>query len=137
MKKVTLILLALATLLILPAEAEPRLLEVSELHTLAVGYAGEESDIHKSFRTVLELGDEAKPIFRRALKTGTPAAKLYGAIGLYRLDPKEGREALQVLSRSKEKVSVMQGCLVFEETVGEVAEQLLSAKPDSYSLSSF
>ena len=85
MPKIKMIILALVFATILPVSAQ-EFSDVPALHTFAVGYAGAESKVYQSFRAVLDKGEAARPIFRRCLKTGSPAAKLYSAIGLYKLD---------------------------------------------------
>lgn len=136
MPKLKLIVIALLFATILPVSAQ-EFADVPALHTFAVGYAGTESKVYKSFRAVLDKGEEAKPIFRQCLKTGSPAAKLYSAIGLYKLDPQEGTTALKSLASSDEKVPVMQGCIVSTYTVGEVASDLLSPNPQLLSFRAF
>ena len=125
------------SLLGLPALAEMEFSTVPALHASAVGYAGTESEIHKSFRALLEKGDGAKPIFQECLKSGTPAAKLYSAIGLHRLNAEEGKKALLSLMESQEPVTVMQGCILSNETVGGVARDFLSGNHRGYSMASF
>ena len=129
--------LMILALLGLPAMAHTEFATVPALHASHVGYAGTESEIHKSFRAVLEKGDAAKPISQECLKSGTPAAKLYSAIGLYRLDVEEGKKALMSLVENQEPVPVMQGCIVSNETVGGVARDFLSGNNRGYTMASF
>ena len=136
MPNLRLIIIALLFATILPVSAQ-EFADVPALHTFAVGYGGTESKVYKSFRAVLDKGEKAKPIFRQCLKTGSPAAKLYSAIGLYKLDPKEGTTALKSLASSDEQVPVMQGCIVSTYTVGEVASDLLSPDPQLLSFRAF
>lgn len=128
MRPIHKLLIALLFLMTLPTGAEPKFEDVPALHTSAVGYAGTESEVYKSFRAVLNKGEKARPIFQRCLKSGTPAAKLYSAIGLYKLDPEEGKAALKSLADSEEKVPYMRGCIVSTQTVGELATNMLSGK---------
>lgn len=121
-----LIVILLATLG-LAAQAEPtlKLAEVTRFDSSVIGYAASASPNYEAFRQALRQGEAAAPLFAELLKTGTPAAKLYSAIGLYHLDQKRGVQALQSLSDSSEPVSSLMGCLMNQSTVGETAKELL------------
>ena len=84
-----------------------------------------QSQNYQAFRAEVERGEAAAPLFEELLKTGTPAAKLYSALGLYHLDRERGVKALQSLSGDTTKVSEMNGCMVDETTVGATAKMLL------------
>lgn len=120
-------ILALLALMSLSAHAEStlKLSEVVRFDGRAVGYAATESQNYQAFRAEVERGEAAAPLFEELLKTGTPAAKLYSALGLYHLDRERGVKALQSLSGDTTKVSEMNGCMVDETTVGATAKMLL------------
>lgn len=99
---------------------------VSRLDSKATGFAGTESANYKAFSEVLHEGEAAEPKLQKILKEGPSAAKLYAAMGLYKIDPKAGRSALEMLALDKSPVEVMSGCLVWTATVSEVAKELLS-----------
>ena len=124
-------LIFFAFLFLLGTSSAQELLHSSELHGPAVGYAGQKSDTYKVFATALKQGQRSKPLFQKCLKGGTPAAKLYGALGLYSLDPREGREALAQLRGDSNEVSMLKGCILERSTVGELAEKLLSKEKNS------
>ena len=112
------------------------LLSVKELHTFATGYAGSKSATYQIFEQELNKAEAARPVFEKCLKSGTPAAKLYGAMGLYSLDAAEGKEALKRLAKSEGKVKVLSGCILSEYKVSEVADELLNSE-DGLSVHSF
>ena len=73
----------------------------------------------------------------KKLAKGSPAARLYGALGLYQIDKKSGRKALKALVADQSEVTVMQGCVIQQSTISDVAEQLLDGNRKSFSLSAF
>lgn len=117
--------LLLGVCMILPSLAL-ELEDVSQLDVRATGYAGTESANYKAFKDVLSQSEAAEPKLQKILKGGSSAAKLYAALGLYRLDPKAGRSALEMLALDKSPVAVSSGCLVWTSTVSQVAKDLLT-----------
>ena len=107
------------------------LLTSPEFHSRATGFAAQESAIYKVFAQAVAQGEQSRTLFQKCLKQGTPAAKLYGAIGLYHLDPKHGREALESLQSDQARVALFDGCLKVEQKVGTIAAGLLSDDKNS------
>ena len=113
------------------------LLSSPEFHARATGFAGQQSDTYKVFADALAKGTQSRLLFRKCLQEGTPAAKLYGAIGLYQLDPEAGRRALLNLRANKSQVVFFHGCIKCHEQVGALASELLSKDGKTLSLRSF
>lgn len=107
-------------------EPEPDFASLEALHSRATGFGLQRSETYQCFRDVLELEDEAVSIFREVLNSGTPAARLYSAIGLCKLEPHEGKEALQALTLSTSQVLYWHGCFETMGPVCELAQKLLS-----------
>ena len=113
------------------------LLTTTELHVRSTGYGGAESATYKVFAATLAKGESSRAVFEECLKDGPAAAKLYGAIGLYHLDPEAGRQALLNLRTDQSKVKLLQGCIMSEQRVGDLAAQLLSEDNNTLSFRSF
>jgi hypothetical protein len=124
----TILAIALAGAALFPsmsgAAAEPKsLAEVEEFAFGGVGVAGTESHGERFFRGVMGESD-GLVTFRKILGTGTPAAKLYALCGIRLLSQKDFDAAAAPLLKSSEIVTVMRGCLVSKERVGELARQI-------------
>ena len=111
--------------------------QIPALHARATGIAGEESSNYKVFAKTLEQGARSKPLYLQALKSGTPAAKIYAALGLWTLDREQGKLALEQLVDDKEPLVLLSGCCSETITVGQVAKDLLSNKQTYVSFDSF
>jgi hypothetical protein len=106
------------------ATAEPKsLAEVEEFAFGGVGVAGIESQGESFFRGVMEEPD-AVATFKKVLGNGKPAAKLYALCGIRLLSQKDFDAAAAPLLKSNETVTVMRGCMVSKERVGELARQI-------------
>ena len=92
-----------------------------------VGFAGTISQGEKLYNAILEL-PTAVDDFVRINEKGTPEAKMYALHALARLSPVQYRE-LKKSAKRDQKVITMQGCLIGEQTVGDILdgidEQLL------------
>ena len=62
--------------------------------------------------------------FRRLLQENGAAQQLYGLLGLQVLNAPEFKTALPQLLNSNAKVRVLSGCIVGEQEVGEVVQQI-------------
>lgn len=124
MKKLMILLFALMSFAAF-GESQVKLAEVSRFDGRAIGYAGTASPNYEAFRAELARGEAAAPLFEELLKSGPPAAKLYAALGLYRLDQSRGVQALESLRNDTTPVSGMSGCLMEQSTVGKMAAELL------------
>lgn len=114
------------------AQTHP-LAQVARFDNAHIGYAASQSPNYAAFTSVLKT-EQAETVFTEVLDNGTPAGRLYAAVGLYHLDEQKGRAALSQLSRDQSGLETMNGCMVFETTLGEVAAELLS---DSAALQSY
>jgi hypothetical protein len=85
------------------------LAEVNRVDSSAIGYAGSASPNYEAFKAELARGEAARPLFEKLIKEGTPAAKIYSAMGLYGLDQRQGRQALVALQNDKSKLELMTG----------------------------
>ncbi len=122
MKKSFVMVLMLVTM----AWAAPSLGQVGRFDNRAIGYAGGESPNYEAFRTELAKGASARPEFERLVKEGSPAARIYSAIGLYSLDKAAGTKALEGLKADSSPLKTMNGCLMNDTTVGKTAQGLLA-----------
>lgn len=122
----------LVAMLVGPVLAEQRgLARVSGFDTVATGFAGTKSDNYKTFEAELARGAKAAPVFEKALKEGTPAARLYAAVGLFKLDEGRGKAALESLRSDGARVWSTEGCDREETTVGAMATRLLKNAPQA------
>ncbi len=124
MKRLLIFLLTAMTLTV-HAETQLKLAEVERFDASAIGYAAAASPNYKAFRAELNRGKAAVPLFEELLERGTPAAKLYSALGLYHFDKTRGVRALEGLKGDSAPVSGMSGCMMEQATVGEMAAELL------------
>lgn len=100
--------------------------QVQRFDNRAIGFAGGESPNYEAFRAELAKGAAARPQFERLIKEGSPAARIYSAIGLYSLDKAAGTKALQNLKADTAPLKTMNGCLMNDTTVGKTASELLA-----------
>lgn len=123
MRKLMILMLVLS----LGALAEPtlNLAKVTSFDSRATGYGGTESSNYKAFRSELERGAQAAPLFAELLANGSPEARLYSALGLYHLDKSRGVAALENLRTDSSPLRTLSGCLGFQSTVGATARGLL------------
>lgn len=124
MKKIASLIISFLFVLTLAAQAE-ELSQVRSFHSATTGRGAGTSPIFMKFEEQRLRGVEARPVFLRCLQKGTPAARLYGAWGLYELNKEEGLAALRTLLEDEESVPFMKGCLLGDSTVGAEAESLL------------
>jgi hypothetical protein len=114
----------------LAALAEPAqqisLAEVGRFDSSLIGFGATPSPNFEAFQMARARGAEAAPLFEKLLKQGSPAARLYSAIGLYGLDRARGVAALESLRSDQARVETMEGCMMHETTVGGVAVELLA-----------
>ena len=126
MKKIASLIISFLVVLTLAAQAE-ELAQVRSFHSAATGRGQGMSPTYRIFEEQRLRGVEARPVFLRCLQRGTPAARLYGAWGLYELNKEEGLAALRTLLEDEESVPFMKGCLLGDSTVGAEAQSLLKS----------
>lgn len=124
MRNIILVLFLLAT----GVQAAPslELAQVTRFDGSHVGYAGSASPNYEAFRAVFNQGQQARAIFEKTLQDGTPAAKVYSAIGLYHIDPEAGIKALSALQGDSSDLESLNGCLALRTTVSELATEFLA-----------
>lgn len=96
-----------------------------QLSSADVGEAATPLREYQAFLAVAPIAGSQRSEIDKLLIEGSPAGKLYGASLLYAIDHKAGLTALQQLADSKEKVTYRSGCEVMNETVGNIAQNLL------------
>jgi hypothetical protein len=98
-----------------------------------VGYAGVTSEGEKDFRQILTLPPEqATDAFEKLYAEGNSQAKSYALAGLRKLDRARFEELRASLESSTARVQTMRGCIISDEPLREVAEDLAAGKYDSW-----
>jgi hypothetical protein len=92
-----------------------------------VGYAGTISPAELAFRDVL-AGPDALARCQSLVKEATAEGRLYGLLGLKRLDAKAYEAAAPAFQKNDAKVSSASGCIVFKTTVAEIAKNIAAGK---------
>lgn len=105
--------------------AQSELATTTRFEAPAIGVAATKGAGYLAFQTELQRGAEAQPLFQDLLQHGTPAARLYAALGLYSLDRERGLQALQNLTSDASEVTSYNGCEAEVTTVGAVAKSFL------------
>jgi len=77
------------------------------------------------FHNLVQRGHRAIPALQDLLMHGSPAARLYGAIGLHFLDPVQGRLALEGLCHDSGQLRIQAGGRIGQHTVSEMAYRFL------------
>lgn len=85
-----------------------------------IGFAGTISQGETLYNTILKL-PTAIDEFVKISEKGTPEAKMYALHALAHLSPDHYRE-LNKSAKRDQKVITMQGCLIGEQTVGDVLD---------------
>ena len=124
MKHISILSLCFFFILTLGAQAQ-ELLKVQAFHSIATGRGGIKTPTYLKFEEQLNRGRKARGVFRKCLKKGTPAAKLYGALGLYHLNKPEGEQALTSLLGNQDPLPILRGCIISETTVGALSKDFL------------
>lgn len=102
-----------------------RLRSADECHACLIKMGGERSATFAAFERLARRGRRAVPGLQELLMHGSPAGRLYGAIGLCYVDPAQGRIALEGLCQDDAPVVTMAGCRKTRHRVCEAAEMLL------------
>jgi len=99
----------------------------------AVGFAATTSEGEIDFKIVMSLPKEkAIAAFEKLYGTGNPQAKSYALAGLRKLDRTRFRELRTSLRSSDLKVQTESGCVISEQSLREVANDLDSGKYDKW-----
>jgi hypothetical protein len=111
----------------LAQEALQKLLTAKEFSVGGVGESGARSSTELSFRALLKRTD-ALAQCQKLLADASPAGKLYGLLGLKILDANSFRAALPGVNQSKTQVTTIVGCITFNTTVEEIADEIKRGK---------
>ncbi|MGD0547073.1 MAG: hypothetical protein ABR991_04520 [Terracidiphilus sp.] len=110
-----------------------RLLKVDVFAFGGIGIAGQTSKGEIDFRVILS---QPAPVALQALeklyKTGNPQGKAYALFGIRKLNPSRFKEILVSASKSAEKVAVMSGCIVMNESLSDIAKRIDNGKFDLF-----
>ncbi|HEX2919425.1 MAG TPA: hypothetical protein VHN81_12970 [Edaphobacter sp.] len=90
-----------------------------------VGFASRISDGERDFRVVMEKPrDEALQTMETVFANGTVEAKSYALAGIHALSPERFNALYPSVAHSPKKVHRMQGCILYEDTLKEIARQI-------------
>jgi hypothetical protein len=113
------------------SDAVKRLSKVRMFAFGGVGFAGVTSQGEKDFRVIFaEPPATSLARFENLYADGTPEAKSYALAGIRKLDGSHFKELLQTLQSSQEKVMTMQGCIIEDRTMAQVAKSIDSGQYD-------
>jgi hypothetical protein len=96
-----------------------------------IGVAGTMSDGERQLRAVLHESDASHQL-QAALEQATPAGQLYILVGLRRCDSAAYRKIFPTLSRSKEEVEVIRGCMISREPFEKLLAEVNDGRFDLY-----
>jgi hypothetical protein len=96
-----------------------------------VGYAAKDPEELLRFRAIMALKpDQAKQELEKLNSSGNPQAMSYALVGMRRLDPKRYAELLASARASNVMVRTMWGCIISDEKLRAIADELDSGKYD-------
>jgi hypothetical protein len=96
-----------------------------------IGYAGTTSQGEADFKVIMSQPPAiALKTFELLYATGNTQAKGYALAGILKLDRRRFNELHAALHSSGEKLATEKGCLISEQLVREVADDLESGKYD-------
>jgi hypothetical protein len=109
-------------------------LEVAKVFALGgVGFAGTTSQEELAFKSILVLpSDTAKQRFERLYSSGNPQAMSYALAGMRKLDRKRYAELIVSARTSDVTVHTMSGCIMTNEKLRKIADELDSGKYDTW-----
>lgn len=98
-----------------------------------VGYAGHTSEEELLFKAIFSLDPErTKQELERLNSSGSPQAMTYALVGMRKLDPTRYSEMLSAARTSNVTVTTMWGCVMEDEKLRNVANDLDSGKYDEW-----
>jgi len=100
------------------------LLKADVVYDQAVGIAGVRKKEYDAFETLWKAGKAAESYALELVRDGTPAARVYGAILLLEIDEAGANREFPSLKKEAATVRVQSGCIVREETIGDLVRQL-------------
>jgi hypothetical protein len=96
-----------------------------------VGFAGHTSKGEADFHVLMAQPSEAAlQSFEKLYATGNTEAKAYALAGIRELNLQEFNQLLGTLQHSGEKISTMEGCIIEQRSLTEVATNFKSGKYD-------
>jgi len=109
-------------------------LEVAKIFAFGgVGFAGTPSQEELAFKSILALpSDTAKQRLERLYASGNPQAMSYALAGMRKLDRKRYAELIVSARTSDASVHTMSGCIMRNEKLREIANELDSGAYDSW-----
>src|SRR5262245_38395212 len=105
------------------------LLKADNVNGPSVGITGARPKEYDAFETLWREGKAAKDYALKLVLDGTPAARVYGAILLLKLDEAAARRDFQKLIEDKTTVLICPGgCVCRQETVSNLVRKLEKGK---------
>jgi len=105
------------------------LLKARDVNGPSVGIAGTRPKEYDAFETLWREGKAAKDYALKLVLDGTPAARVYGAILLLKLDEAAARREFPKLIEDKTTVILCPGgCVCGQETVSKLVRKLENGK---------
>jgi len=105
------------------------LLKADDVNGPSVGITGARPKEYDAFETLWREGKAAKDYALKLVLDGTPAARVYGAILLLKLDEAAARRDFQKLIEDKTTVLICPGgCVCRQETVSNLVRKLEKGK---------
>jgi len=102
-------------------KAYENLLHASRFEDSRVGYTGALSVYAKNLETLLNE-QNADAAFKSLLKNAKTAGKLYALCGLFYTDYNSFEKEIESFKLSKETVTMVSGCEVYDESVSSIIE---------------
>jgi hypothetical protein len=116
------------------ADIAQETLEVARVFAFGgIGFAGTTSQEELAFRSILILpSDTAKQRLERLYLSGNPQAMSYALAGMRKLDRKRCAELIASARTSDATVHTMSGCIMTNEKLRKIADELDSGKYDPW-----
>lgn len=96
-----------------------------------IGVAGTMSEGEQKLRAVLQASDASQQL-QTAIAQATPAGQLYILVGLRRCDSAAYQKIFRTLSRSKEEVETIRGCMIGREPFEKLLTEINDGRFDLY-----
>ena len=103
--------------------AEARLTTVKLFAFGGIGFAGVRSRGEQDYREVMSRPDRLH-ILERVLDAGTPEAKAFALVGIYRLRRDRFLSLASSLRASKDEVRTARGCIIGRTTLGKLVQDI-------------
>jgi hypothetical protein len=100
------------------------LLKAGAVYDRSYGFAAVRTKEYEAFETLWNAGNAAEDYALKLVSDGTPAARVYGAILLLKIDEAAARREFQKLKEEKSELMIWSGCVGRQETVGSLVRKL-------------